>query len=213
MRQVKTQLTSRHGSGAESYGRRARERRESLGSRRAAWRIIARTERTETSETKAGEGTLVDVQAPLAVEETAEVSHAWEQLNKNKLWMRKSEDVTNEIYASFCKLSPNVWEDHLSVKHFSVEGRLEFGALLFVPRCVPFDLFETNKKKRNNIQLDVRRVFIMDDCDELISDWLNCVNGVVGSDDFPERDSEAEQDFACHKEESCDELPREACRN
>ena len=79
-----------------------------VGSRRAAWRIIARTERTETSETKAGEGTLVDVQVPLAVEETAEVSHEWEQLNKNKLWMRKSEDVTNEKYASFCKLSPMI---------------------------------------------------------------------------------------------------------
>ena len=115
-------------------------------------------------------------------EATTEVS--FEAVNKAKaLWRRSSQEVTDEQYEEFYKHLTHDWEPPLGHTHFKIEGTQLFTGLFFIPKRPPFDLFDQDK--RHGVRLYVKRVFIMDDCDDLLPRWLRFMRGVIDSDDLP----------------------------
>jgi molecular chaperone HtpG len=99
------------------------------------------------------------------------------------LWARNKRDISAEEYNEFYKHVAHDFEDPMAHIHNKVEGKLEYSSLLYIPARAPFDLWD--REQRHGVKLYVRRVFIMDDADQLIPSWLRFVRGVVDSDDLP----------------------------
>ncbi|MCC2973489.1 molecular chaperone HtpG [Massilia sp. IC2-476] len=99
------------------------------------------------------------------------------------LWARSKSDVTDEQYNEFYKHVSHDFQDPLAYTHNRVEGRSEYTQLLFVPSHAPFDLWDRNK--RAGIKLYVKRVFIMDDAEQLMPTYLRFIKGVIDSSDLP----------------------------
>ncbi len=99
------------------------------------------------------------------------------------LWTRNKKDIKEEEYNEFYKHVGHDFEDPLSYVHSKVEGKLEYSSLLYIPSRAPFDLWD--RQQRHGIKLYVRRVFIMDDAEQLVPSYLRFIRGVVDSDDLP----------------------------
>lgn len=107
-----------------------------------------------------------------------------ETVNRGKaLWQLRPQDVTNEQYEEFYKHLTHDYEPPLAHRHFQVEGTQLFTGLLFIPKRPPFDLFTPDSQ--HGVRLHVKRVFIMDDCEDLLPRWLRFVRGIVDSEDLP----------------------------
>ena len=99
------------------------------------------------------------------------------------LWRRNKKDIKAEEYQEFYKHVAHDFEPPLAHIHSKVEGKLEYTSLLYIPARAPFDLW--GRQQRHGVKLYVRRVFIMDDAEQLLPAWLRFVRGIVDSDDLP----------------------------
>ena len=110
----------------------------------------------------------------------------YEQVNKDKpIWCRNNKDVTEDEYSDFYKSMTGDYDTYLDICHFNVEGQIEFKGLLYIPKRSPIDLFDGQTKRKGMIKLYSRKVFITDDCEDLLPEYLKFVRGVIETEDIP----------------------------
>ncbi len=127
----------------------------------------------------------IDIPIMMPKEATGEEkAEGEEQVNKaSALWTRPRNEISDEEYKEFYKHIAHDFEDPLAWSHNRIEGNLEYTSLLYIPKRAPFDLWD--RERRHGIKLYVRKVFIMDDAEQLMPNYLRFVRGVIDSNDLP----------------------------
>ena len=124
------------------------------------------------------------ISLPIVMLKEGEDEKGEERVNAaTALWTRNKKDIKEEDYHEFYKTVSHDFEAPLCHVHSKVEGKLEYSSLLFIPARAPFDLWD--RQQRHGVKLYVKRVFIMDDAEQLLPPYLRFVKGVVDSDDLP----------------------------
>ena len=124
------------------------------------------------------------ISIPIQMEKTDGKETTIDQLNSGSaIWTRAKSDITDEQYKEFYHHVGHVFDDPWLTLHNKVEGKIEYTNLLFIPSSKPFDLM--NPERKHQVKLYVKRVFITDDCEDLMPGYLRFVRGVVDSEDLP----------------------------
>lgn len=118
-------------------------------------------------------------------EKITKTYYEYDQVNTQEpIWVKPTSEITDEEYKQFYRSLTGDYGDPMKYKHISVEGAVNFKALIYIPAHAPMNLFHM-ERERKDVKLYVKRVFITDDCENLVPQWLNFVKGIVDSDDIP----------------------------
>jgi molecular chaperone HtpG len=116
--------------------------------------------------------------------EDEKAEEQWTQVNKaTALWQQPRNDIKDEDYKEFYKTVGHDWQDPLTWLHNRIEGNLQYTLLLYIPAHAPFDLYD--RERSQGVKLYVKRVFIMEDTEKLLPNYLRFIRGVIDSDDLP----------------------------